>query len=84
MVREDCVVNQLIDQVDIVVLVGDGYDDVIGDKEEGFNCQCQCEVILWKVDGVVGQLLVMFLVCFVNELLGIDLLFNDEDINCCY
>ena len=50
--REDGTTDELADQVDAAMLVGDGHDDAVRDEEDGANAERQEEAIPWQVDRV--------------------------------
>lgn len=53
---EDGAADELADEVDTGVLVGDGHDDAVRDEEDGTEEEGEEEAVPWKVDGVAGLL----------------------------
>jgi len=44
--------DELADQVDAAVLVGDGHDDADGDEEHAANAEGQQQAVPWEVDRI--------------------------------
>lgn len=47
--------DELADEVDAAVLVGDGHDDAVRDKEDGADCQGEEKAVPGEVDGIAGR-----------------------------
>lgn len=44
--------DELADEVDAAVLVGDGHDDAVGDEEDGADCEGEEKAVPGEVDGI--------------------------------
>lgn len=48
--------DELADEVDAAVLVGDGHDDAVGDEEDGADGEGEEEAVPGEVDGIAGRI----------------------------
>lgn len=53
---EDGTADELADEVDAGVLVGDGHDDAVGDEEDGAEEEGEKEAVPWEVDWITDLL----------------------------
>ena len=74
---EDGSANELADQIDTAMLVGDGHNDANWDEEDGTDSKGQDETIPWEMDGVTERELVE-----AWEMNMRNLLFANKDAHC--